>query len=93
MPKTITQEERQLIKLVEKMHLPDEEKQPWIERIRSGEMSKALADEIREKLAAPAEGTQETEQVTAKRARDLVELSMLVKRWQLNSQSHNFGRR
>lgn len=93
MAKTITQEERQLIKLVEKLPFSDEEKNPWLERIRNGEMSKELADEIRQKLTTPAEGAQENEQATAKRARDLVELSNLVKRWQLSSQAHNFGRR
>lgn len=92
MAKTITQEERQLIKLVEKMTLSEEDKPAIIERIRNGEMSKELVEEIRQKLAAP-EGAQETDQVTAKRARDLVELSMLFKRWQLASQSHNFGRK
>jgi len=92
MPKTITQEERQLIKLVEKMHLPQEDKPALIERIRNGETSKELIEEIRQKLAAP-EGAEENDQVTAKRARDLVELNMLFKRWQLSSQSHNFGRR
>ena len=92
MPKTLTQEERQLIKLVEKMTLSEEDRPAIIERIRNGEMSKELIEEIRQKLAAP-EGAQETDQVTAKRARDLVELSMLFKRWQLSSQSHNFGRK
>ena len=92
MPKTTSQEERQLIKLVEKLSLSEEDKLSLIERIRNGEMSKELVEEIRQKLAAP-EGAQETDQVTAKRARDLVELSMLLKRWQLSSQSHNFGRK
>jgi hypothetical protein len=88
MAKTTTQEERQLVKLVEKLPLPDEEKNAWAERIRNGEMSADLAEEIRQKLAAPGD-----EQKQAARMRSLAELSMLVKRWRLSSQSKNFTKK
>jgi len=92
MHKTTTQEERQLIKLVEKLSLPDEEKNSWAERIRNGEMSAELAEEIRQKLTAV--GEQEGDDRTqANRNRHLVELSMLVKRWRLTSQSRNFTKK
>ena len=92
MHKTTTQEERQLIKLVEKLSLPDEEKNNWAERIRNGEMSAELAEEIRQKLAAPAE-PEGDERAQANRMEHLAELTMLVKRWRLSSQSRNFTKK
>lgn len=86
--------ERQFIKLVEKLHLPAEEKNGWIERIRSEDMSEELADEIRQKLTEPAEAAAENaEQHAAIRTQHLAELAMLVKRWRFNNQSRNFSRR
>ena len=95
MVKTINnQEERQLIKLIEKLHLPEETKTSWSARIREGEMSEELAEEIRHALGAPGEGEPaETEQTQANRARSQVELSLLIKRWRLATQSRNFGRK
>ena len=92
MPKTNTQEERQIIRLVESMHLPEENKTQWVERIRNGEMSDELAEEIRQKVTelGDAEGD---ERAHANRARYLNELTMLIKRWRLSSQSRNFGRK
>lgn len=88
MPKTTTQEERQLVKLVEKLPLPDEEKNNWAERIRNGEMSPALAEEIRQKLSEPGDEAGQTA-----RMRSLAELTMLVNRWRLSSQSRNFTKK
>jgi hypothetical protein len=91
---TLSQDERQLIKLVEKLHLPAEDKNGWIERIRTGDMSEELADEIRQKLTGPVDAVAENaEQHTAIRTRNLIELAMLVKRWRLSNQSRNFSRR
>ncbi len=91
MHKTTTQEERQLVKLVEQLPVPDEEKNGWAERIRNGEMTPELAEEIRQKLAAP--GEEQDDRVQATRARYLAELAMLVKRWRLSSQSRNFTKK
>ncbi len=91
MHKTTTQEERQLVKLVEKLPLPDEEKNNWAERIRNGEMSPELAEEIRLKLTEHGEADDEAAQ--AARMRSLAELSRLVNRWRLSSQSRNFTRK
>lgn len=92
MARTITQEERQLAKLVDQLPLPSEEKTNWAERIRNGEMSEELAGEIRDKITHlnEAEGD---ERGQANRTRHLTELAMLVKRWRLSSQSHNFGKK
>lgn len=92
MHKTTTQEERQLIKLVEKLTLPDEEKAAWSERIRNGEMSAELAEEIRQKLTAAVE-QESDDRAQANRTRQLAELTMLVKRWRLSSQSRNFAKK
>ena len=92
MHKTTTQEERQLVKLVEKLSLPEEVKNDLAERIRNGEMSAELAEEIRLKLTEANEPEGE-ERVQANRQRHLAELSMLVKRWRLSSQSRNFTKK
>jgi hypothetical protein len=92
MPKTNTQEERQLIKLVEQLPLQEEEKSSWAERIRKGEMSTDLAEEIRTKLSTPSDGEND-DRAQANRNRYLAELAMLIKRWRLSSQSHNFNRK
>ncbi len=89
MPYTNTQEERQLMKLIDKLPLSEEEKTVWNERIRSGDMSAELAEEIRAKLSTPVEGDPHA----ANRGRYLVELTNLVRRWRLTKESHNFGRR
>jgi hypothetical protein len=94
MPKAaISQDEHQLIKLVEKMRVPEEDKKRWIEQIRSGEMSEDLAAEIRHKLNENPEGTAADAQYTALRTRHLSELALLVKRWRLTNQSAHFGRK
>lgn len=92
MAKTNTQEERQLVKLVEQLPLPDEEKTGWAERIRNGEMSEDLATEIREKITGMPEA-QGDQHGQVNRTRYLSELAMLVKRWRFTSQAHNFGKR
>ncbi len=91
MHKTTTQEERQLVKLVEKLPLPDEEKNNWAERIRNGEMSADLAEEMRVKLSEPVDPNDEAAQ--AARVRSLAELNRLVNRWRLSSQSRNFTKK
>ena len=92
MAKAITQEERQLAKLVEQLPIAEEEKTPWVERIRNGEMSEDLAVQIREKITGLPEA-QGDEHGQINRTRYLTELTTLVKRWRFASQSHNFGRK
>jgi hypothetical protein len=88
MHKTTTQEERQMLKLIGKLPLPDEDKNNWADRIRHGEMSTDLADEIRQKLLALND-----EDNQAARTRALAELTMIVNRWRLSSQSKNFAKK
>jgi len=92
MPRNITQEERQLIKLVEKMPVTDETKNAWLERMRNGEMTEELAEEIRAKLAV-VEETEDDERGQANRSRYLTELAMIVKRWRFSKQSVHFRKK
>lgn len=92
MTKTNTQEERQLAKLVEKLPLPQEEKDPWLERIRNGDMGEDLAEEIRAKVVA-MEDSGDNQRGQANRTRYLTELAMLIRRWRLSSQANNFRKR
>ncbi len=85
----ITQEERQLVKLVEQIHLPDEVKEPWLERIRNGEMSDELGEEIRAKLAEHTDD----EHARGMRQRQMVELATLIRHWRLASQSRHFTKK
>jgi hypothetical protein len=92
MAKTITQEERQLVKLVESLPIAEGEKTALAERIRNGEMSEDLANEIHQKVAGMEEPADD-ERGQVNRQRFLTELSMLVRRWRLSNQSKNFGKR
>jgi hypothetical protein len=87
----ITQEERQLVKLVEQIHLPDEVKTPWLERIRNGDMSDELGEEIRTKLAEHTDT--DDEHARALRNRQMVELASLIRHWRLASQSRHFTKK
>lgn len=94
MPKSaISQDERQLIKLIEKMYLSDEDKNRWMESIRNGEMNEDIAAEIRQKLTDTQAETEADEAKAATRMRHLTELAMLVKRWRFTNQSQHFGRK
>ena len=92
MTKTNSQEERQLAKLVEKLPLPQEEKDPWLERIRIRDMGEDLAEEIRAKVVAMEEPS-DMQRGQANRTRYLTELAMLIRRWRLSSQANNFRKR
>lgn len=92
MAKALTQEERQLIKLIGKLPVNESDKTAWTEQIQRGDMNGELAEAIRTRLNEP--GTGDANEATATRTRQhLVELANLVRRWRLSSQAHNFGRR
>jgi len=84
-----TPEERQLMKLIEKMPVPVEEQQTWNETIRNEGLNEELAEEIRRKLVTVAEG----ETLAPARARMAADLARLVRSWRLGKGSHNFHRR
>ena len=90
MAKTQSQEERQLLKLVGQLPVAEEDKAAWTEQISRGDMNEELAETIRTRLAAPAEGQDPT---SNQRSRYQVEFANLVRRWRLSNQARNFGRR
>lgn len=82
-----TPSERQLIKFIESLPLPGEGSAAWVEQIRSQGMSEELAEQIHAHLAEPVEG-----QPLPNRARLLVELAALVKRWRMSEGARKFAR-
>jgi hypothetical protein len=92
MAKNMTQDERQLVKLIEKMPFSEEEKNPWLDQIRTGEINNDLIEAIRTRITTPG-AAEDDPREQANRTRYLAEFSMLIKRWRLTSQSHNFGKK
>ena len=82
-----TPEEKQLLQMIEKFPVTDDEKQKWTENIRSSGLSEELAEEIRKALTSPDAGEEEKR---LKYAQYSIKLANLVRRWRLNQQ---FGKR
>lgn len=97
MAKALSQEERQLIKMIGKLPVQEADKTTWAEQIQHGGMNEELAEVIRARLnepvdeTAPAANPLAASNAAANRSRYLVELASLVRRWRLTSQAHNFG--
>jgi hypothetical protein len=91
MAKAQSQEERQLIKLIAKLPVTDEDKTAWLEQVQRGDMNEELAEIMRTRLNEPSEEAAKEDGAT--RSRHLVELASAVRRWRLSNQSHNFGKR
>jgi hypothetical protein len=49
-------EERQIVKLLEKLPLPEAERQAWIDEIHSSGMTEELVTQIHDRLNAPGDG-------------------------------------
>jgi len=84
-----TPEERQIMKLIQEMPVPDETKNTWHEQIRKFGLNQELVEEIRQQLTLDSDDEAET----ARLARFATEFARLVKRWQFAEQSHNFRKR
>lgn len=78
-----TPEERQVIKLLEKLASVETERQAWIDEIQQTGLTEELAAKIHERLSAPAEG--ETHRATV-----VVEFSQMVRRWRLSRGAKKF---
>ena len=72
-------EERQIIKLLEKMPFPEAERQAWIDEIQGSGMTEELAAQIHDRLTA-AGGEQPQ---VHNRAMYAVEFSQAVRHWRL----------
>ena len=84
-----TPAERQLIKMIGKMPVADDDKKHWEEQIKSYGLNEELAEEIRVKLTTRSD----EEDIAARQARYAIELARLVKRWRFSQQSRNFRKR
>ncbi len=81
-----TPAERQLMKFVEKLPLPDEVKTGWSEQIKTEGMTEELREEIRQKLATDPDID------AATKARFEIDLARLVRQWRMEVGSKHFAR-
>lgn len=72
-------EERQIIKLLEKMPLAEADRKVWIDEIQGSGMTEELAAQIHERLTA----TGDEEHQIHNRAVYVVEFSQAVRHWRL----------
>ena len=86
-----TNEERQILKLIDKFPGNPEDHQKWKDFIEETGLTEDVAEEIRQFLVTAPEGESEADAVT--RTRLTMEYVQLVKRWRLSFQSKNFSRR
>ena len=80
-----TPEERQLIELIEKVPLPDEDKNGWIEMIREYGLSEDLAQEIRERITSDKD--------IQNPARYSTKFIGIIRRWRLSELKKSTNRR
>jgi hypothetical protein len=81
-----TPEERQIVKLLEKLALPEAELQGWIDQIHSNGMSEELAEQIHTRLNTPLEGDLQL----PNRAILAVEFAQRIRRWRLTQGARKF---
>lgn len=87
----LSAEEKQILKLLEKIQVDEALKNGWVEAIQTSGITEEIAEEVRKALTSVPEGESETGEMA--RGRQLVEFTTLIKRWRLAYQSKNFGRR
>jgi hypothetical protein len=81
-----TPEERQIVKILEKLATPETERQAWIDQIHTEGMSEELAEQIQQNLTAPAEG----ETGVANRSLVAVEFAKMIRRWRMAKGAKKF---
>jgi hypothetical protein len=86
-----TSEEQKLMTVLQRLPFADEEKKAWVETIDASGLSEDLAKEIQHKAAELPRV--EEEDVAMRRARDLVEVNTLIRRWRLNQNLQHTNRR
>jgi hypothetical protein len=72
-------EERQIIKLLEQLALPESERTGWIEQIQASGLTEELIEQIHQRLTTPQAGDPHM----YNRANILLQFSQLVRRWRL----------
>lgn len=83
-----TTEERELIKIIERMPFDEAQRQAWSGLIEASGMNEPLAAEIHKALTTEREG----EADPAARTRLLPEVTRLINRWRMTQQSNKFHR-
>ena len=74
-----TPEERQIVKILEKLASAETERTAWIDQIHTVGMTEELAEQIHQYLTAPGEG----DTGVANRALVAVEYAKMIRRWRL----------
>lgn len=87
----LSTEDKQFLKLIEKIPVDDGVKGNWSESTQNNGMTEETAEEIRKFLTTVPENETEGEEMT--RGRLLMEFTTLLKHWRLAYQSKHFGRR
>lgn len=72
-------EERKIIKLLEKLALPETERKDWIEQIQSNGLNEELAEQIHQRLTTP----QADDPHQYNRASVLLQYTQLVRHWRM----------
>ena len=81
-----TPEERQIVKILEKLASAETERTAWIDQIHTAGMSEELAEQIHQTLTAPGEG----DTGVANRALVAVEYAKMIRRWRLAQGAKKF---
>jgi hypothetical protein len=82
-------EEKQIVKLVEKLPLGERVTAKWVKSIEEEGFNEELAKEIHEKITKAGEKDEENR---AALGRFSMELAGLVKRWRMASQAQHFAK-
>ncbi len=86
----LSTEDKQFIKLIERIPVEDGVKGNWIELTQTNGMTEETAEEIRTFLTTVPENEDEAAEMG--RGRLLMEFTTLLKKWRLAFQSKHFGR-
>jgi hypothetical protein len=81
-----TPEERQIVKILEKLAAPEAERQEWIDQIHTMGMTEELAEEIQQNLTASVEG----ETGVGNKALVAVEFAKMIRRWRMAKGAKKF---
>ena len=79
-------EERQIIKLLEKLALPESERQGWIDQIKLSGLNEELAEQIHQRLITP----QPDDPHLYNRANVVLQYTQLMRRWRLAQGAKKF---
>lgn len=87
----LSNEDKQFLRLIEKISVEDKIKTTWSESVQANGMTEETAEEMRKFLTTVPENESEADEMA--RGMLLMEFTNLLKRWRLAFQSKHFGRR